>query len=87
MNSSQNPGIRLEYALSLDDLPGRGRPMGVQELTDEPWAFIAPLLPPRAKTGRPRVDDRKVLNGILYVRVTGCRWCDRPRPYGADPTA
>jgi len=61
--------------------------MGVQELTDEPWACIAPLLPPRAKTGRPQVDDRKVLHGILYVRVTGCRWCDRPRPYGADPTA
>ena len=61
--------------------------MGFQELTDEQWAFIAPLPPPRAKTGRPRVDDRKVLNGILYVRVTGCRWCDMPRPYGAYQTA
>jgi transposase len=61
--------------------------MGFQELTDEQWAFIAPLRPPRAKTGRPRVDDRKVLNGILYVRITGCRWCDRPRPYGAYQTA
>jgi transposase len=81
------PGVRLEYTLSLDNLPGRGRPMGFQELTDEQWAFIAPLLPPRAKTGRPRVDDRKVLNGILYVLVTGCRWCDMPRPYGAYQTA
>jgi transposase len=35
--------------------------MGFQELTDEQWAFIAPLWPPRAKTGRPRVDDRKIL--------------------------
>jgi transposase len=61
--------------------------MGFQELTDEQWAFIAPLLPPRAKTGRPRVDDRKVLNGILYVQVTGCRWCDMPRQYGAYQTA
>jgi len=61
--------------------------MGIQELIDEQWAFLAPLRPPRAKTGRPRVDDCKVLNGILYVRVTGCRWCDMPRPYGADPTA
>jgi transposase len=52
--------------------------MGVQELTDEQWAFIAPLRSPRAKTGRPRVDDRKVLHGILDVRVTGCRWCDMP---------
>jgi transposase len=61
--------------------------MGFQELTDEPWAFIEPFLPPKAKTGRPRVDDRKVLNGILDVRVTGCRWRDMPRPYGAYPTA
>jgi hypothetical protein len=30
------PGIRLEYTRSLDDLPRRGRPMGFQELTDEP---------------------------------------------------
>jgi len=48
--------------------------MGFQELTDEQWAFLAPLPPPRAKTGRPRVEDRKVLNGILDVLVTGCRW-------------
>jgi len=61
--------------------------MGFQERTDEPWAFIAPFLPPRAETGRPRVEDHKVLHGILDVRVAGCRWCDRPRPYGADPTA
>ena len=44
--------------------------MGFQERTDEPWAFIAPFLPPRAKTGRPRVEDRKVLRGILDP---GCR--------------
>jgi len=61
--------------------------MGFQELTDEQRAFLAPLRPPRAKTGRPRVEDRKVLHGILCARVTGCRWRDRPRPYGADQTA
>jgi len=37
--------------------------MGFQEWTDEPWAFMAPLLPPKAKTSRSRVDDRKVLKG------------------------
>jgi putative transposase len=61
--------------------------MGFQELTDEQWAFIAPLLPPKAKAGRPRVEDRKVLHGILCARVAGCRWRDRPRPYGTDQTA
>ncbi len=34
------------------------------------------LLPPRARTGRPKVDDRKSINGILYMLVTGCRWMD-----------
>jgi len=58
-----------------------------RELSDEEWAFIEPLLPPRAGTGRPRVDDRVVLNGILYVLVTGCRWMDMPPKYGSYKTA
>ncbi len=61
--------------------------MAFRELADEPRAFLAPLRPPKAQTGRHRVDDRKVLNGILYVRVTGCRWCDMPRQYGSYQTA
>jgi transposase len=43
--------------------------MEFRELSDEEWELIKPLLPP--KTGRPRVDDRRVINGILYVLVTG----------------
>ena len=39
------------------------------ELTDEQWERIRPLLPPPARTGRPRADDRK--NGILHVLRTG----------------
>jgi transposase len=31
--------------------------------------------------GEPRADDRKVLNGILYVLTTGCRWMDMPLKY------
>ena len=41
--------------------------MGFRELPDGEWALIELLLPPKAKTGRPRVDDRMVMNGILYV--------------------
>ena len=52
------------------------------ELTDEQWERIRPLLPPPARTGRPRADDRKVLNGILYVLRTGCAWKEMPRKYG-----
>jgi transposase len=30
---------------------------------------------------RPRADDRRVINGILYVFTTGCRWMDMPPEY------
>ncbi|MEM0080126.1 MAG: IS5 family transposase [Nitrososphaerota archaeon] len=61
--------------------------MEFREISDEEWELIRPLLPPRAKTGRPRIDDRLVLNGILYVLVTGCRWMDMPSRYGHYSTA
>jgi transposase len=38
--------------------------------------MIEPLLPLKAKEGKPRFDDRTVVNGMLYVLVTGCRWVD-----------
>jgi transposase len=41
--------------------------MGFRELSDEEWEIIRPLLPPRASVGRPRIDDRLIVNGILYV--------------------
>jgi len=50
--------------------------MGFRELSDGEWEVIRPLLPPRAGVGRPRIDDRLIINGILYVLVTGCRWMD-----------
>lgn len=46
-----------------------------------------PHLPPKAKTGRPRADDRGTLNGILYVLLSGCRWMDMPAAYGSHKTA
>lgn len=54
--------------------------------TDQQWAFIQPLLPPPARTGRPRANDRRTLEGILYILITGCRWQDLPREYGAPTT-
>jgi transposase len=61
--------------------------MGRIHLTDAQWAFIQPLLPPPARTGRPRADDRRTIEGIIYVLIyvliTGCRWQDLPREYGA----
>jgi len=61
--------------------------MSFRELSDEEWEVIKPLLPPRSRVGRPRADDRIVLNGILYALTTGCRWMDMPLEYGSYKTA
>jgi len=61
--------------------------MGFRGLSDYEWEIIKPLLPPRSRVGRPRTDDRMVLNGILYVLTTGCRWMDTPLKYGSYKTA
>jgi transposase len=64
--------------------------MGVsefREVSDYEWEVIRPFLPPRSRVGRPRADDRMVLNGILYVLTSGCRWCDMPAEYGSYKTA
>jgi len=60
--------------------------MGRIHLTERQWAFIYPLLPPPARTGRPRADDRRTIEGILYMLITGCRWQDLPSEYGAPTT-
>lgn len=54
-------------------------------LSDEAWALIDPHLP-RGQPGRPRVDDRRVVSGILHVLKTGCRWRDVPAEYGPAGT-
>lgn len=55
-------------------------------LTDEQWAHIQPLLPVARREGRPRANDRRTLEGILYVLRTGCRWNDLPQEYGSGVT-
>jgi hypothetical protein len=52
--------------------------MEFRELSDFEWEVIKPLLPPRFRVGRSRADDRRIINGILYVLTTGCRWMDMP---------
>ena len=57
-----------------------------QELTDEQWAVVEPLLPVSGAKGRPRVDDRRVINGMLYKCKTGIAWRDLPERYGSWKT-
>jgi transposase len=54
------------------------------DLTDLQWKRLKRLLPKPAATGRPRSNEREVLNGILYVLSTGCRWEDLPHDIGAS---
>jgi len=52
------------------------------ELTDEQWQAVEPLLPASGAKGRPRVDDRRVINGMLFKAKTGVAWRDLPQRYG-----
>jgi transposase len=54
-------------------------------LTDDQFATIEPYLPTDTR-GKPRVDDRRVISGIIHVIKTGGRWVDAPRLYGPHKT-
>jgi transposase len=55
------------------------------DIKDEQWAIVRPLLPKPVRRadgrGRPRVNDREILNGILWILRTGARWQDLPERY------
>src|SRR5690349_15840805 len=56
-----------------------------EELTDEQWAIIGPLIPepPRREDGRGRPwrDTREVMNGVLWILRSGARWQDLPERF------
>jgi transposase len=53
------------------------------ELTDEQWERLQPLLPPqKPRTGRPAEDHRRILSGILWIHRTGAPWRDLASEYG-----
>jgi transposase len=60
--------------------------MSRYDLTDFEWRVIAPLLPNKPR-GVPRVDDRRVLNGIFWVLRSGAPWRDLPERFGPRTTA
>lgn len=49
-------------------------------LTDEQMERFKPFFP--KSHGKPRVDDRRVLSGIIFINRNGLRWCDAPRECG-----
>ena len=53
------------------------------DLTNTHWERLHPLLPPpKPHPGRPAVDHRRILNGMLWILRTGAPWRDLPERYG-----
>src|SRR6201988_2549402 len=55
------------------------------ELTDDEWSAIKPMLPKKPR-GVPRVNDRRVLNGIFWVLRSGAPWRDLLDHFGPYTT-
>ena len=60
------------------------------ELSEAQWVLVKPLIPVPSKRsdgrGRPRVDDRAVMNGIFWIMRTGAAWQDLPGRYPSYST-
>jgi transposase len=54
-------------------------------LSDRQFSRLRPLLPNDTR-GKPRVDDRRVISGIIHVLKSGGRWSDAPDDYGPRKT-
>jgi transposase len=59
--------------------------MAKELVSDELWELIEPLLPeepPKPRGGRPRIDDRAALTGIIFVLKSGIPWEMLPQEMG-----
>jgi putative transposase len=62
----------------------------IWEVDDRLWSRIEPILredappPPKEHGGRPRIDLRAALNGIIFRLRTGCQWNKLPKDFGDD---
>lgn len=55
-----------------------------EELTDEQWKLIEPLLPRIDGHGRPWIEERAILNGIFWILRTGDPQADLPRRFASS---
>ena len=53
-------------------------------LTEAQMQRLRPFFP--KSRGRARVDDRRVLSGIIFINRNGLRWCNAPVEYGPSKT-
>ena len=52
------------------------------ELPDAAWDLVADIFDEPRRSGRPRTDDRLMLNGVLWVLCSGAAWRDMPERFG-----
>ncbi len=55
---------------------------GRYEISSERWAMIEAIVSPPQHMGRPRRDDRQMLNGIFWTLCSGAKWRDLPERFG-----
>jgi len=72
--------LRLVLELTKDCLPESS--IELKEIDDDQWNSVKRYLPPQPVRGR-RSDERKTINGILYILKTGCGWREFPPKYGS----
>lgn len=73
------PTTRIEH--NRDDL------RYPSDSTDPEWEFLAPFMPPEAKTGRPREwPMREIVNALLYMLRNGCSWRSLPKDFPPKST-
>ena len=56
------------------------------ELSDEAWGVVSDLFIETHGRGRPRLSDRLMLDGVLWVLSSGAAWRDMPKRYAATAT-
>jgi hypothetical protein len=57
------------------------------DLTEMSWRSIQSLMPGEKNMGRPRANDRRVINAIIYALANNCPWGSIPSRYGSGVTA
>ncbi|WP_122320865.1 MULTISPECIES: IS5 family transposase [Pseudomonas syringae group genomosp. 2] len=56
------------------------------EISSERWAIIEAIISPPQHMGRPRRDDRQMLDGIFWILCSGAKWRDLPERFGSWKT-
>ena len=77
-------GLRLAWLHDSSSRTCEGIMSNLFWLTDGQMARLRPFFP--RSHGKPRVDDRRVLSGIIFINRNGLRWRDAPREYGPPKT-